>query len=138
MRRALRVAACLALAAAMPAACGGDDDQAASSVPPARTGPAEPTGTSTTPVRSGVGVVSVTMKDIEFRPMQVSVKVGQTIRWTNQDAVAHTVTAQSGAKFDSGTINIAGNFSYKPTRAGEIQYICTIHPNQKGSIEVTG
>jgi plastocyanin len=43
--------------------------------------------------------------------------VGQSVRWTNQDGAAHTVTADDGA-FDSGSLAGGKEFSFAFDRAG--------------------
>ena len=53
----------------------------------------------------------------QFAPAKITASVGQTIRWTNSDAIAHTATATEGAGFDSGTIEGGGEFTYT-TREG--------------------
>lgn len=79
----------------------------------------------------------VTMRNIMFLPANVTVKKGQTVRWLNNDAVAHTVTATSGAEFDSGNLAPGKGYRYKPTKAGKISYYCTIHGKQQsGTITV--
>jgi plastocyanin len=120
---ALALVACLALAS-----CGGDDD--GGGTPPATT-PAVSGG------GGGGGEVRVSMKDIKFVPQNVTVKAGQTIKWTNDDPVAHTATARSGANFDSGTVQPGQSYSQKLTRPGRINYFCEIHPNQTGTITVS-
>ena len=75
------------------------------------------------------------MKNIEFIPGNVTVKVGQKVEWTNNDGVPHTVTAQD-AGVDSGTVNPGSKFSFTPKKAGTINYICTIHNGQKGTLKV--
>ena len=81
--------------------------------------------------------VDVDMKDILFVPEKISARVGQTVVWTNEDDVAHTVKANSGADFESKAISKGKTFSAKLTKAGTIPYVCTIHPSQKGTITVT-
>jgi plastocyanin len=93
---------------------------------------------TTAPTAARGGAATVSMKNIKFLPHDLTVKAGQRITWTNDDAVAHTVTARKGADFDSGTINSGGTFSFTPRRAGAIDYVCTIHPGQTGTITVTG
>jgi plastocyanin len=117
------VLACLALAG-----CGGGDD-GGSGGGPASTIPA---GGATA---SG-NVVTVSMRNIKFVPHDVTAKAGQTIRWTNDDAVAHTVTARSGASFDSGTVSPGKTFTTKVVKTGKIAYVCQIHPGQTGTITV--
>ena len=46
------------------------------------------------------------MKNLAFIPMAIHAKVGQTVKWTNDDTPAHNVTYVSGPKFtSSGTMN---------------------------------
>ena len=77
------------------------------------------------------------MKDIQFLPHDITVKVGQKIHWTNGDTAPHNVTATKGADFGSDTINKGGTYDYTPTKAGVIDYVCTIHSGQDGTITVT-
>jgi plastocyanin len=61
-----------------------------------------------------------------FSPATLTIPVGDTVSWQNQDTVQHTATANDGT-FDSGLIAAAGSFSFKFTRAGTFHYKCTIH-----------
>ncbi len=76
------------------------------------------------------------MKDILFVPENVTARVGQTVRWTNDDDVAHTVKAEKGADFESKSLSKDDTYDAKLTKAGEIAYVCTIHPSQRGTISV--
>lgn len=123
---------CLALVAA---GCGDDDGGGgadATTDQPAQ----QPTETETE--GGGERRVEVSMKNTLFVPMDVKVSVGDTIKWTNDDPIPHTVTKESGPgpKFDSGTVDEGGTFEQKFDTAGKIDYVCTIHPNQTGSITV--
>ncbi len=114
------------------AGCGSDDESTTSGDTGTASQPAEaPTG-------GGGQKVEVVMKDVKNMPEEVSVAKGGTITWKNEDPFDHTVTKQTGPgkNFDSG--NVAGGESYdqKFTTAGEIDYHCTIHPNQTGKITV--
>jgi plastocyanin len=62
--------------------------------------------------------------------------VGDTVTFTNDGAVAHTVTATSGAKFDSGSLEPGKTFKFTAEKAGTVSYVCTIHPGMQGTIEV--
>ena len=81
---------------------------------------------------------TVSMKDIKYIPETLEVTAGQTVTWTNDDAVAHTVTKTSGPgpQFDSGTVAGGGRFEQRFDTPGRIDYVCTIHPNQKGAVVV--
>lgn len=128
--------ACLALA--FVAGCGSDDKSDSSSTPAAAKPAPAQTATSTAPSNPSAAPVEVTMKDIKFVPHNITAKVGQKIVWTNDDAVAHNVTATDGADFASQTITNGQTFEYTPTKAGVIKYVCTIHSGQDGEIRVTG
>ncbi len=83
--------------------------------------------------------------DNAYDPLTLEVSVGTTVRWTNTDAIAHTVTsgASDGATatpdglFDSGFLNTGDTFTYTFTEAGEYDYYCTPHPWMQGKVIVT-
>lgn len=82
--------------------------------------------------------VKVVMKNIQFVPMNITVKKGQTVQWTNNDSVTHNVTKDSGpgASFKSANVNPGGKYQTTLDTPGKIHYLCTIHPNQTGTITV--
>ena len=128
-RRATRAAlayAVLACAGLVLGACG--DDEAADAGGDGRTTPA---------TASRSGGVSIGMKDIRFVPESITAKVGQTIVWTNNEAIPHNVTATEGADFASETMRRDDTYEFTPAKAGRIRYVCTIHSGQNGEIEVT-
>jgi plastocyanin len=132
----LAIAGLLALAG-----CGGSgNDSSGSSGGGAATTQAPATtsgGESTSGGGGGGAEVKVAMKNIAFSPETVNVKVGQKITWTNDDTAPHNVTSQSGEKIMSSTFGKGGTFSFTPTKAGTIDYVCTIHPGMDGKIVVT-
>jgi plastocyanin len=132
-RLPIALLACLALAGGAVAGCGSGDDDATST--PAAAPPPPPQASS---AASG-DELRITMKNIEYVPAQATAKVDQKIVWENTDGqIPHTVTATDGADFDSGTMKPGDTFEFTPTKAGTISYVCEIHPNQKGTIEVSG
>ena len=76
------------------------------------------------------------IENIQFMPRDITAKVGQTIKWTNADSVDHNVSADS-AGIKSDNLGEGDTFEYKPDKAGKIDYVCTIHPGQDGTIDVT-
>jgi plastocyanin len=72
-----------------------------------------------------------------YSPDDVSLKVGTKIVWTNTGAVAHTVTADDGTSFDSGSIDPKAAFTFTPTAVGMFAYHCTFHPWMKATLVVT-
>ena len=62
-------------------------------------------------------------------------KVGECVTWTNNDSATHTVAAGDGT-FKSGDLAKGGTFSFTFTKAGTYTYICSIHPQMKGTVIV--
>jgi plastocyanin len=128
MRPRRLLPAALALALVLLAGCGTEKSA----------GPKDAGGSVNDPATaSGGKTVKVAMRDILFVPDKVTARVGQTVRWTNEDDIDHTVKAQKGADFASkGPLSKGDSYSVKLTEAGTIGYVCTIHPSQRGTITV--
>ena len=82
----------------------------------------------------------VSILNFTFEPAAVTIAVGDTVRWTNNDSFDHTVTAgASGAEtgeFDSGNIAAGGTFERTFTSAAALDYFCQIHPSMTASVTV--
>jgi plastocyanin len=104
---------------------------------PAAAAPAPPAVTVSSPKNKAhaSASASVTMGDFFFSPASVTVAVGDTVTWHNTGQAPHTATANDGS-FDTGTINAGGSGSHTFSSAGTFSYICTIHPNMKGTVRV--
>jgi plastocyanin len=89
----------------------------------------------TTTGSAGSGGGQVVMKDIAFNPASITVKMGESVTWTNQDGVTHTVVADNG-EFKSGDVAPGGTFTFTFDKAGTYPYHCTIHPTMKGTVIV--
>lgn len=77
----------------------------------------------------------VSIKGFKFLPADVSVKVGDTVIWTNEDSAAHTVESNDGT-LESDELSKGDTYKFTFTKAGKYSYICGIHPSMKGSITV--
>lgn len=77
-----------------------------------------------------------------YNPSPLTVSVGTTVIWTNNDSTGHTVTEgnPSGTTppngFDSGILGPGKTFSHNFNEAGATQYYCTLHPTMLGKILV--
>ncbi len=68
----------------------------------------------------------------------ITAQANQTIQVSNNDGVAHTLTADDGS-FDTGTIGGGAiGTADGPATPGTYQYFCAIHPSMRGSLTVTG
>jgi plastocyanin len=147
MNRALAIlTACSALALA--AGCGSSKSSTTTSksstsstgtpksgiVPNGKINYASPPANS--PVKSGL--VNIAYHEISIEPDTLKVKVGSTLKWTNQDPVEHNVTSAGGpTKFASKNFGEGGTFEIKVNAPGVIHYRCTLHPaTMNGTIEV--
>lgn len=93
-------------------------------------------GSSSSSSSSSKPGTQVHMQNIAFSPQTLTVKVGKTVKWTNDDTVAHDVVADSGASFRSKDLRLGGTYSYTPTKTGTIKYECTLHPGMEGVLNV--
>jgi plastocyanin len=125
--------------------CGGSSKKSETPTPrpPAATNTpmVVPTGTpaalkpTQTPSTPQAQQASVTIKDFEFAPSTVTIKVGGTVTWTNDGPSAHTVTADDGS-FNSGELQKGKTFSRTFDSTGTFSYHCSIHPSMKAQVVV--
>jgi plastocyanin len=77
----------------------------------------------------------VRIDDFAYRPATLTVTTGTVVRFVNDDAEPHTVTA-TGRTFDSGGLDTGDAWTHRFDRAGTYAYFCALHPYMKGSIVV--
>jgi plastocyanin len=131
-RRIILAVSCgaLALGGALVAGCGSDNKSSSGSGATTDAAPA------TTPAAAATGTINVVAQSNQFSPGKITAKVGQKIVWKNNDSYPHNVTATKGETFQS-PLNAGGTFSYTVDKPGTINYVCTIHSGQSGTITVT-
>jgi plastocyanin len=78
---------------------------------------------------------TVVIEAVRFDPQELTVKVGDTIVWVNQDPFPHTVTAV-GKQFDSHEIATGHSWKYTARTAGVLAYACSLHPTMLGTLRV--
>ncbi len=94
--------------------------------------------TATSAASSGGGATAantVVAKSIAYNPDKITVKVGDTVTFKNDDSFAHTFTADNG-EFDSNNVDGGGSFQFTTDKAGTIAFHCKIHSNMHGTITV--
>ena len=77
---------------------------------------------------------TVVIEAVKYTPESITVKHGDTVVWINKDPFPHTVTAKGA--FDSHEIPADKSWKYTPRKSGEYAYVCTLHPNMKGTLRV--
>jgi plastocyanin len=132
MQRSLPLLLVLGAGALALAGCGdSDSDTTSTAATAAATAPA----TTSSDAPAG-GDVEVKMQAIAYSPQTITVRPGTRITWVNEDDVLHDVVSTDGEKIESRLFPKGETFSFTPTRAGSIHYVCTIHPGMEGSITV--
>jgi len=81
---------------------------------------------------------SVKIDNFVFGPAVLTVKVGTTVTWTNNDDVPHAVVADDHTTFKSKVLDTDQTFSFTFTKPGEYPYFCSIHPHMTGKVVVQG
>jgi len=80
---------------------------------------------------------AVTMAQYAFAPAAITVHVGDTVTWTNQDQAPHDVTTTSApVALHSPTLSTGQSWTYTFGQAGTYAYICSIHPDMKAQVTV--
>jgi plastocyanin len=124
--------ACLALGL-VAAGCGGDDDDEG--------GGGAATQEEQSAGGGGGGGAQVSMKDIQFHPANVTIKAGQTVTWTNDEAIAHDVDGSGpGGDFSSGPtgdMKEGDRYKFRFDKPGKYEYVCRVHaPGMHGTVTV--
>lgn len=122
--------------------CGGgdssDSDSTAAPESKATTEAGDDSVTSgNAPAPSGDAVRSaeVEIEDFAYGPDPVTIEEGGKVIWKNRDSAPHTATADDGS-FDTGTIDEDKLKSETFKEPGTYSYICSIHPDMHGTVEV--
>ncbi len=87
--------------------------------------------TSSAPVAKN----SVQISNFSFSPAVLTVKVGDTVTWTNQDSMGHSATADDKS-FDTGVLDQGKSGTGTFSKAGTYIYHCSVHPSMHGKIIV--
>jgi plastocyanin len=82
------------------------------------------------------GSTGVTIKDFKFMPSALTVQHGASVTVTNDDSAPHTVTADDGHSFDTGTLDQGSSKTISVTKPGTYPYHCSIHSFMHGTLTV--
>jgi plastocyanin len=78
---------------------------------------------------------TVKIDNFVFGPQALTVSVGTTVTWINQDDIPHTVVADDKT-FKSKVLDSDERFSFTFTKPGEYGYFCSLHPHMTGKVIV--
>ena len=113
---------------------GGDDETTVTETVPQSTSETDGEDTAA-PSGEAVRSAKVEIEDFAYDPDPVTVAAGGKVTWINRDSEPHTATAEDGS-FDTGSLDEGklGSESFK--EPGTYAYICSIHPDMHGTVEV--
>ena len=78
----------------------------------------------------------VSIENFKFGPAKLQVDKNMPIMWTNTDDSPHQVTVTTGTVTRSAVLAKGHRHTQAFTTPGVYDYICGLHPNMKGQIEV--
>lgn len=126
-RASLKILALALSGVALLGACSSDGDEAT------------PAAGDTTSQSAGPG--AVTIQGFMYKPSPTTVKVGESVTWTNTDQILHTATAGApDAKTDVFDVEMDGpgkSGSHTFEEAGSYPYFCSRHNSMTGEVIVT-
>ena len=134
--------AAVAVAGLLLGACGGSSDSAT----------ADTSGANEQEAPNEASGTEVSLRNVKFEPGEITIAAGDTVTWTNEDTVLHTVTSGTGQ--EQGVPGVSENtdaepdglfdhempegetFSFTFEKAGTFEYFCAIHPGMTGTVVV--
>ena len=78
---------------------------------------------------------TIEIRNFSFAPAVLTVPVGTTVTWVNDDDEPHTVV-ESDTLFKSHALDTGDKFSFTFSTPGKFQYFCTIHAHMVGTVVV--
>ena len=76
----------------------------------------------------------IVIQGLRYLPESLKIRRGDVVVWVNKDPFPHTATAPG--VFDSGSIAAGKSWRFTARRAGSHRYVCTLHSNMSGTLEV--
>ena len=87
------------------------------------------------PIAVAAAPGSVRMLDFSFSPATITVNVGESVTWVNAGEEPHNAV---GDDFSTALLQAGKSGSKSFSSAGTFSYICTVHPQMKGTVKVVG
>jgi plastocyanin len=78
--------------------------------------------------------LDVKIDNFTFGPQWLTVKVGDTVTWTNGDDIPHTVV--SIGHYRSQALDSGERYTFTFTKRGTFKYFCGLHPQMQGTVVV--
>jgi len=125
-RRVISSFAVAGTAAALLVGCGGGGGGSSTAKAPAQSGTSQAASSAS----------AITIDNFAFRPATLTVSGDARVAVTNDDSTAHTLTADDGKSFDTGSIDSGNSSRLSAVKPGRYAYHCSIHPFMHGTLVV--
>lgn len=79
----------------------------------------------------------INIEDFKYEKPSVTIKLGDSIVWTNKDSAPHTVTGNTKGGLSSPLLEKGFSYKYTFTSVGTFSYKCVMHPEMTGEVIVT-
>jgi len=80
---------------------------------------------------------NVVIDNFAFAPTPLTVAQGTTVTWKNRDDIPHAISCPA-LNLQSQVLETNDTFGHSFTQSGAFEYFCSIHPNMRGRIVVSG
>lgn len=132
------IAAALVLPVLGFSACAAPPDHDAMMKMPTAAEAEGPAGPSTPDPSDPTGkTFKVKISNFVFDRQAITVPVGSTVTWVNEDDIPHNIVSQDRKMFHSHALDTDQSFSFTFTKAGEFGYFCGLHPMMTGKVIVS-
>ena len=78
----------------------------------------------------------VKIGNFAFAPDNITVPVGTTVTFRNDDDMIHSIVAEDGS-FHSKGLDTGDEFSFTFSKPGDFAFVCGLHPFMHGKVTVT-
>lgn len=88
---------------------------------------------------ASAGAFSVSQKNLQFNPFELTVALGDTVTWTNHETdgnTIHSVVQKGGSEINSPDIPAETSFSWTFTTAQQYDIVCRFHPDMFMTVHV--
>jgi plastocyanin len=91
---------------------------------------------SKTAPAASTAVKEIDIANFTFGPDTLTIPVGTTVKWTNEDDTIHRVKFTDLDAL-SKALDTDDNFTYTFRKPGKYHYFCPLHPKMTGTVIVT-
>lgn len=77
----------------------------------------------------------VAIRGFTYEPASLTIAVGDTVVWINEDVVPHTATAADRG-WDTGSVGAKSSGQVVISQQGRHSYVCAFHPNMRAELSV--